>query len=375
MELAINKELSSLITKLSDDEYSQLEQNILEEGCRDALVVWQPSEYDIPIILDGHNRYKICQEHAVEFTMIYSQVASRHEAKIWIINNQLGRRNLTKEQMAFLRGKRYKQEKQERGGDRKSSGHYDHLILPDQEPSTADKLAAEYKVSPKTIRRDEQFASAVDAVAEMGDEDTKDKILQGNIGMTQKDVRDLAALKEEDEEKAKDVLQRVLEDETLNVKTAMAQMEVEDESVSLPDGPFQVIVANSSPSMPPLPKELAAEDSTLWLWTSNTNLPAALKIMQIWGFKFKTILTWVKDKAKSGSLLRDKTEHCLIGTKGNPATTTTYQTTIVSDNQDEFYRLVEGLCPGSKINLFAHVDREGWYTTQPVQNATINEGF
>ena len=74
-------------------------------------------------------------------------VLSHAVSKALMIDNQLGRRNLTEGQMSYLRGERYKLEKQSHGGDRKSeeksSSQNDHLI------KTAQKFSAQYKVSPK----------------------------------------------------------------------------------------------------------------------------------------------------------------------------------------------------------------------------------
>jgi hypothetical protein len=72
----------------------------------------------------------------------------RQAAMNWMINNQLGRRNLHPDQASYLRGKRYNAEKQDKGGDRKSIDQNDPLI-----ESTADRLATEYKVSAPTIKR------------------------------------------------------------------------------------------------------------------------------------------------------------------------------------------------------------------------------
>jgi hypothetical protein len=75
--------------------------------------------------------------------------------------NELGRRNVSDEQKSYLRGKRYQHEKAKHGGDRKSSGQNVHL------ERTAEKIAAETHVDEKTIRRDAQFAQAVDRIAEV----------------------------------------------------------------------------------------------------------------------------------------------------------------------------------------------------------------
>jgi len=83
-------EFKSLIPPLSKEERTQLEQNILlHRKCHDAIIVWDG------IIIDGHNRFEICLEHGVEFEIKEMTFPSRDEAKVWILENQLGRRNLS----------------------------------------------------------------------------------------------------------------------------------------------------------------------------------------------------------------------------------------------------------------------------------------
>lgn len=88
--LRIDPEFESLIPPLSDDEFKQLEENIVEAGmCYDPIITWDG------VIIDGHNRWKIIQKHPEVSYKTYMEIFSdRNEAKLWIINNQLGRRNL-----------------------------------------------------------------------------------------------------------------------------------------------------------------------------------------------------------------------------------------------------------------------------------------
>lgn len=86
--LIIDPEFKELIPPLTADEYARLEQSILDEGCRDALVVWNN------ILIDGHNRYQICTEHNIPFTTANKDFADRNDVKLWMMQNQLARRNL-----------------------------------------------------------------------------------------------------------------------------------------------------------------------------------------------------------------------------------------------------------------------------------------
>jgi DNA-binding CsgD family transcriptional regulator len=91
----IDEEFRSLIPPLTPEARGLLEESLLAEGCRDPLPVW-PQPDGPSILFDGHNRYEICQQHDLPFAVIEVQgIATRDEAKVWIIRTQLGRRNLT----------------------------------------------------------------------------------------------------------------------------------------------------------------------------------------------------------------------------------------------------------------------------------------
>lgn len=111
----------------------------------------------------------------------------------------------------------------------------------------------------------------------------------------------------------------------------------------------------------------AERDCTLWLWTTNAFMRDAFRCLDAWGFAEKTILTWVKDRMGTGDWLRGKTEHCILATRGKPTVVLTNQTTALlaplrehSRKPDEFYALVEALCPGTRLDMFAREPRNGW---------------
>ena len=163
--------------------------------------------------------------------------------------------------------------------------------------------------------------------------------------------------------------------------------------VKAPRGPFRVIVADppwkygaraedpSHRARNPYPDmsveqikalpvgELAHKDCILWLWTTNAFLRQAFECLDAWGFENKTVLTWVKDRMGLGDWLRGQTEHCLMAVRGRPVVTLKNQTTALvaplrqhSRKPDEFYALVESLCPGNRLEMFAREPREGWHS-------------
>jgi DNA modification methylase len=92
--MEILKELEILIPPLTSEEFKQLERNILEEGIRDPLVTWNG------ILVDGHNRYRIATEYDIDFETVEKEFPDMNAVKEWMVNNQLGRRNLPE----FVRG-------------------------------------------------------------------------------------------------------------------------------------------------------------------------------------------------------------------------------------------------------------------------------
>ena len=92
----IDKEFQSLIPPLTAEEYAGLEESILSEGCRDALVVWGDT------LIDGHNRYEICTKHGIPFDTVEMDFPTRDDVIVWIIKNQFGRRNLPAYERARL---------------------------------------------------------------------------------------------------------------------------------------------------------------------------------------------------------------------------------------------------------------------------------
>ena len=90
--LIVDEEFKSLIPPLSDDERRQLEKNILQDGIRDPLVVWQGHG----IIVDGHNRHSIATKHGLPFKTREIAFVDRDAVKLWIVQNQFGRRNVNR---------------------------------------------------------------------------------------------------------------------------------------------------------------------------------------------------------------------------------------------------------------------------------------
>lgn len=185
--LQIDPEFESKIPPLTEDEYQQLAENIISEGVvLMPLIVWNGT------IVDGHNRYKIVQEHPeIIFTVHEKDFDNRYEALVWICNNQLGRRNLTPVQKKMLVGDRYEAEKMAHGGDRKSeeaksSGQNDHLKSA-SEGATRRRISEETGTSESYVKRASQFSQGATAAEEVSP-GFRQEVLSGKVKPTQKEM-------------------------------------------------------------------------------------------------------------------------------------------------------------------------------------------
>ncbi len=87
-ELKVDEDLQKVAPPLADFEIKMLQEDILEHGCKCPLIVWGDT------LVDGHNRYHICREAGIPFAIEQMDFSDKTEAKLWIVKNQLGRRNL-----------------------------------------------------------------------------------------------------------------------------------------------------------------------------------------------------------------------------------------------------------------------------------------
>jgi transcriptional regulator with XRE-family HTH domain len=97
LNIIINEELRSFIDPLTPVEYAALERSLQAEGCRDALVLWRD------VLIDGHNRYDICQKHGIPFRTVHNNnFATLEDVMLWVIDNNLARRSVSDFQRGML---------------------------------------------------------------------------------------------------------------------------------------------------------------------------------------------------------------------------------------------------------------------------------
>ena len=163
-KVTIDPEFDALIPKLTPEEYQRLEASIREHGCMDTLKVW--SQGDRRILLDGHNRYRICEDldepyttECVDFHLDPNNEDRREDALLWIEENQLARRNLTDDQRAVMSARvanrRIAMSKKERAstaGRGNGKANLGNDALPKSKPRIAQEVAKENKIPLRKLR-------------------------------------------------------------------------------------------------------------------------------------------------------------------------------------------------------------------------------
>ena len=189
--IRIDPEFQALIPPLTADEFTQLEKNILKDGIRDPLVVWKtPSGNEI--LVDGHNRKRIADAHpGITYEVKYMEFDARADAMVWIIEKQLGQRNLPVIDKVTLHDRKKEilaeEAKKKLGGDHKSEEFQKSKdknscpLISRQEKrqnSTDYKIAQAAGTSEDTVRK-------VRLINEKADERTKQLIRDGEKSINQ----------------------------------------------------------------------------------------------------------------------------------------------------------------------------------------------
>lgn len=173
-DIVIDNEFKSLIPPLTNEEYSALEENIVNEGCRDALVLWGNT------LVDGHNRYEICQKHGAQYKTVQKEFSDRDEAIRWIIMNQFGRRNLPAYERARLALK-LKPTLAEKAKIRQVSALKQNNTVPQksaERAETRDELAKVAGVSHDTIAK-------VEKIEQQATPEMKEQLRTGEVSINQ----------------------------------------------------------------------------------------------------------------------------------------------------------------------------------------------
>lgn len=186
-KLNIDKEFQELLPPLNTEEKNKLSESIRQNGLQEPIVIWEPQN----IILDGHNRYEICTQLGMEIKTRNMSFETRESAKLWMLKNQLGRRNLnafhrTRVQLMIVN---LEKNLGENNADEKNP---EKSIRPEKTSGNAaekknifQEVAMHAGVSPETVRK-------INYLEENINDDVRKKLMRGETSIS----KEYAALKE-----------------------------------------------------------------------------------------------------------------------------------------------------------------------------------
>lgn len=155
-EYRIDPKLNGILPKLSEADYKALEQSLLVDGFKGApIMVWGD------VIVDGHNRYEICKKHNIPYEVKSVEFASKEDAIIWMVRQQLGRRSLTslqrikivEEYRPFYKKKAQKNKSLNGGNKKSKSENSTTPISKEEKIDVRAELAKDADVSTNTYTK------------------------------------------------------------------------------------------------------------------------------------------------------------------------------------------------------------------------------
>jgi len=367
-QIEIKEEFKKLIPPLTTEEYKQLEDNCLEEGIREKIILW--NNY----IIDGHNRYNIAKQWNLEYETESKNFSSEIDVRIWMRNNQKGRRNLTKAWMIELElGNKEDLIKKGEKNLKTNIGNGQRLSLNDKGKThnTQEKIAKSAGVSTGMVGMSE--------VIKIKNPVLWEKAKSGEVSVTTayKEIK-----KEEKKEKRINIIKEQIEDiesgkvpelkglyNVISIDPAW-NYEGENKNITSYDANGRR-VANPYPEMSTQEikdiKLPLLNDSVVFLWTTHKFLPDAFDILKNWNLDYKATLVWNKEKIGMGAWFRMQCEFCLVGIKGKPYWDNTTYRDIINEPRrqhsrkpDAFFDMVDKITLGRKLEYFSREKREGW---------------
>ena len=215
-EIVVDQEIKDRLWKLNETEYNNLKESILNDGCRESLILWNN------ILIDGHNRFEICKSFGVEYKTIQKQFKSKNDVMKWIDTNQLSRRNITDEQRTILYGRISKINKI----DGFKGNRFTNIVVEDKMSATRnqEKAAKELNISAKTLQRAEKYVDAIEDLKKVTSNEVVNNILSGNYNLTKEATIQISKLPENEQ---KEVINKMIESPNLKAGIIMKHVKKE----------------------------------------------------------------------------------------------------------------------------------------------------
>ncbi|HNQ90873.1 MAG TPA: MT-A70 family methyltransferase [Verrucomicrobiota bacterium] len=349
---------------LGEPELAELADDIRAHGLRQPIVLCEGA------VLDGRNRLKACELAGVEPRF---QVYEGVEPTSYVISTNLKRRHLNASQRAAVAVEALPQLEREarerkRATLKKGDAKPDVELIPPREGKSRDQAGQKLEVSGK-------YVSEAKAIKER-DPEAFEQVRSGERTIT--DVKRQWREQEREERRADSRQKAATAENPLSLGARFATL-VLDPPWDWGDEGDQDQLGRARPTYATLSFEqllrvpvpdLADVDSHLYLWITNRSLPKGFALLERWGFRYVTALTWPKPSFGMGNYFRGQTEHVLFGVRGSQPLKRKDAPTLLptwqrgpnghSSKPVEFYDFIESCSPGPYVELFARFRRPGW---------------
>ena len=371
----MKKHKFNIFPDASEEDYGRLVSDIRQHGYDETLpiVLYQGA------ILDGWSRYRACAEIGIEPVSIQFDGDDAAAIQFTVRTNK--RRNLTSSQWAAVAVEadeiiaaikaRVEEERRENIAKARAC-ETAQLIAPSEkdERSSAHQTAELFNTNRTYINDAKKLREASPEHFE--------KIKSGSATLTQ--------VKREMKEQAREARREENRAKVASVKSPQEIVESGAKFATIMiDPPWdwgdegdQDQLGRARPDYSTMSIEqllelpvgsLADDDAHIYLWITNRSLPKGFALLEKWGFRYITALTWVKPHFGMGNYFRGQTEHVLFGVKGSQMLKRRDVGTVFeasrgkgghSSKPPEFYELVESCSPGPYLEMFSRSYRDNW---------------
>tara|TARA_Y100001938_G_scaffold135444_1_gene197133 strand:+ start:21 stop:1163 length:1143 start_codon:yes stop_codon:yes gene_type:complete len=371
--IKIKKEFKSLIPDLTKEEYKQLEQNCLDEGIREKILIWNG------FIIDGHNRYEISLKWNLEIQTETKHFKDEEAVKEWMILNQFGRRNLSNYQRSVLALQLEEVFSKKAKENLKASGENFGKGLA-KLPKAISKINTREELS-KVAQVGERTLGMVKKIQEKATEEVKAKLSTGEVSINSvyQDIK-----KEEKKKNRLEKIEQIKQEISKGLKAPNGLYDVisidppweYSERGGSSHNSFDAVGNRAGVDYPTMTVEElkkinipAKSDCVMFLWTTHAFLKDSFDLLDAWGFNYKATLVWDKVKMGMGRNIRMQVEFCLLATKGKPILNGSGERDIITEPRREhsrkpeaFYTKVDNMTVGYKLDYFAREQRKNWFT-------------
>lgn len=368
-------DVAGIFPLMNDDEFRQLVADIATHGQREPIITHQG------LIIDGRNRFRACLE--LDLAPVTREWDGEGDPTAYVVSLNLHRRHLNDSQRAMIAARLRGVLQVEPTANLQSSGDRAATAaeaLNVSERSTYSAAAVLDRGTPElaaAVDRGEVAVSAAAAVAELPPDEQEAIVARGAKEIKAK-ARELRQAERQAKREARTEMHRTIAagnreldfgDRRFAVVEADPPWEFGNKGVNgAAEGHYPTMTTAEICALPV--KRHATAEAVCFLWVPNALLPDGLKVLEAWGFEFKTAEVWDKGPGNNGTGFYDHQDHelLLIGVRGGNMTPVVRFSSVIrapkgehSAKPDLAYERIEAMYPEApRLSLFRRAPRDGW---------------